>query len=131
MFSFIGMSLAGMVGKQLGGRAAKALGIGVLVALLAIAAVIAVKVRDHRMIASHDAKQDAVNSKADRKADEHAAETRRVDDTRLAGEEAQLQKVREDNAKLPNATDRRLARQRCIRLQQAARAEGRESPACG
>ncbi|MFL6864101.1 MAG: hypothetical protein ACJ8DZ_13990 [Allosphingosinicella sp.] len=84
----------------------------------------------HNIIATHDAKQDAANAKADRKADQKAAETRRVDDRRLTTEETQLEEVRE-NAKGLSAADRRRARYECIRLQQSARAEHRQPPACG
>ncbi len=88
---------------------------------------------DRSIIASHDAAQSAATAKADRKADDAAANTRRADDSRLAQERAQLEKVKtnaksRDDAKDPNGVAARL---RCIRLQQAARASNSQPPACG
>ena len=83
---------------------------------------------DSSVIERHEARQDAANAKADRKADAKAAEQRRADDSRIAQEGGQLEKV-QSNANTP--VDRRLARHRCLRLQQAARAAGRQPPACG
>jgi uncharacterized protein HemX len=82
---------------------------------------------DRSIIKAHTARQEASNARADRKADTRAAETRRSDDARLAQEQQQLERAQ---ANAQNDTDRRLARHRCLRLQQAARAAGREPPAC-
>lgn len=82
---------------------------------------------DKSIISRHEVKQEAATAKADRKADTHAAEQRRADDSRLTQEADQLKKV-QDNAKTD--TDRRLARHRCIRLQQAARRDSKLAPAC-
>lgn len=60
-------------------------------------------------------------------ADEKAAETRRDDDSRLAEETRELDKVI-DNA--PDAATARREHYRCIRLQQAARAGGLPAPSC-
>jgi hypothetical protein len=97
------------------------------IVLLALAAFAVVKIHDHRVIAQHQAQQDAANAKADRKADTNAAEQRRADDSRLTQEADQLKKV-QDNAKTNH--DRSIARFRCIKLQQDARAAGRKSPTC-
>jgi hypothetical protein len=119
------LSLAAGIGIPERFQKAAIIGAGAL--LLILAAFVVVKIHDHRIIATHDAKQDATNSKADRKADSHAAEQRRADDTRLNQEADQLKKA-QDNAKTDH--DRRLARFRCIRLQQAARRDGKQPPSC-
>lgn len=109
-------------------RFAKAVGIFAAIIFL-IGALAGLKAcYDHSIIANHDARQDAANTKADRKADENAATRRRADDTRLNAEATALKEATK-NAQTPH--DRRVARQRCIRLQQAARAAGREPPSCG
>lgn len=82
---------------------------------------------DKRVIATHEAKQEASTAKADRKADTNAAEQRRADDSRIVNESDQLGKA-QANAKTD--LDRRLARNRCIRLQQAARRDGKLAPTC-
>lgn len=105
----------------------KAAVIGAGIVLLGLAIFAAVKLHDRRVIATHEAKQDAANAKADRKADTKAAEQRRADDIRLAQEADQLKEA-QSHAKSNH--DRSLARARCIRLQQAARAANRQPPAC-
>jgi hypothetical protein len=61
------------------------------------------------------------------KADEQSSTRRRTDDRRLDQEATQLKEVQTD---AHNPTDARLARHRCIRLQQQARAAGRAAPDC-
>lgn len=95
--------------------------------LLALAIFAAVKIHDRRVITTHEAKQDAANAKADRQADANAAERRRADDSRLTDEIQQLNRST-DHAQTD--LDRRLAFQRCLRLQQAARRDGKQSPSC-
>jgi flagellar biosynthesis component FlhA len=82
---------------------------------------------DRSVIDKHDAKVEAKTAKADRKADSHAAEQRRADDTRLTNETEELKRST-DHAQTNH--ERSLARARCIRLQQSARAAGRQSPSC-
>ena len=100
-----------------------------LVALLALAGLIwgGIKLHDRNVIKTHDAGQAAVTAIADRKADTTAAVERRADDARTADEKTQLEKAQ---ANAPTDLDRRLARMRCIRLQQDARRLGKQSPAC-
>ena len=62
------------------------------------------------------------------RADEHAAGRRLIDADRLRTEEQGLKGVRHEGQ---NPTERRLARHRCLRAQQSARAAGRPAPACG
>jgi hypothetical protein len=129
MFISIGMALAGLVGKKVAAKSAKVIGIVALVVLLIAVLSVGKCAYDNSVIEKHEARQDAANARADRKADTAAADTRRSDDARLTAEETQLRELRDDPTS--TATERRLARQRCIRLQQSARAAGRESPACG
>lgn len=84
-------------------------------------------VYDRKVIATHDARQTAATAVADKHADDHAADQRRVDDARLTNESTELQ--RSTNNAQTNL-DRRLAFQRCLRLQQSARAAKRQPPAC-
>jgi hypothetical protein len=98
-----------------------------LVVLLVVGLGVAKCAYDKSIIDAHDAQQNAVNAKADRRADENAAVERRVDDTRLSNEAQELGKAGQN---VSNDRDRRIARQRCIRLQQSARASGGEPPAC-
>lgn len=82
---------------------------------------------DKNVVATHDARQDAASAKADKKADDNAADQRRVDDARLS-QEAQQLKGAQNGA--TSDLDRRLAFQRCLRLQQSARSNGKQPPAC-
>lgn len=105
-------------------KAAAWLLIAIAAALLIWGAWAAIK---SSIIREHDAGQALEQSEADRAADQNAAEQRRADDSRLAQEAAEIERA-EENAQTD--LDRRLARQRCIRMQQAARRDGREPPAC-
>jgi hypothetical protein len=120
------LALAAKIGIPPQFRKAAVIGFGIILLLLAILA--AVKIHDHRVIATHEAKQDAANAKADRKADAKAAEQRRTDDNRLTQEAGQL---KEAQSHAQTDLDRRLAFQRCLRLQQAARRERKQPPTCG
>ena len=126
IFSALG-TIGGLFGLNPLGKAAKALG-GVL-ALVALVGLLwgAKAAYDSRVVENANNRAQAQAAKADRKADAKAAEERRTDDTRLATEAAELRKASEN---ADNPTARRVARQRCIRLQQAARAAGSEPPAC-
>lgn len=108
-------------------RAAKFGLIGAAVVALVIGLGVAKCTYDRNLISGHTAKQDASNSKADRKADARAGETRRTDDSRLEQEKRELERAQ---ANAQNDTDRRIARHRCLGLQQSARAAGRQPPAC-
>jgi hypothetical protein len=127
---FIVSSLIGFLAPRLGPKGEKLAG-PVAYLILAIGAAILLfggkALYDHSVISKHDTKVEAKTAKADRKADNHAADQRRTDDARLNQEASQLQKV-QTNAKSNH--DRSLARARCIRLQQSARAAKRQPPAC-
>ena len=101
-------------------------GVGVLLLLLAIFA--AVKLHDRRVVAQHQAAQDASNAKADRKADQQAGEQRRADDARQTNETQEINNAVSE-AKRTGA-DPRAAYYHCVELQQAARAAKRVVPAC-
>jgi hypothetical protein len=117
-----------VTGWGLPAKLAKPLLIGAGVLLLIIAVFAAVKIHDHRIISNHDANQRAATTIADRKADDNAAVQRRTDDARLTNESTELNRST-DHASTD--LDRRLAFQRCLRLQQSARAAKRQPPACG
>jgi hypothetical protein len=120
--------VAMLIGWGVPAKFAKPLLIAVGVLLLLGAIFAAVKLHDRRVIDTHEAKQEAATAKADRKADDHAAEQRRSDDARLTQEQQQLQG---STTHAQTDLDRRLAFQRCLRLQQAARAAKRQPPTCG
>ena len=118
------------LGRALGAMSettAKRIGVAVTLALIALALFGAKIAHDRALIANHDAGRDASASKADRAADTQASEDRREDDARLANETVELGKV---GSHAQTEDDRRIARMRCVRMQQDARAAGRVAPAC-
>jgi hypothetical protein len=119
----IGLALSAGVPQ----KAAKPVVFGMLALALAAALWGGWALLKHNIISNHEAKQVASNAKADRKADDQAAVQRRTDDARLTQEAGQLKEAQK-NARTD--TDRRLARARCIRLQQAARRDGKQPPSC-
>jgi hypothetical protein len=107
---------------------------GVKIALIGLAIIVAVIslgiakcTYDRGVVDKASSKQAAANARADRKADAGAAVQRRSDDARLAQESQQLGKAQ---SHAQTDLDRRLARARCVRAQQAARANGGQPPAC-
>lgn len=119
------LTLAGRFGVP--ERFAKPVLIALAVALAIIAAGIGKCAYDRSIIRAHDAGANLAAEKAGRAADQKAADQRQADTTRAASEAAQLDKVT-TNANSPD--DARRAYYRCVRLQQAARANGERSPAC-
>lgn len=88
---------------------------------------------DHSIIATHDAKVEASQAKADRKADEAATAREEAQRERRDYETDQLTKAVEHAPKDPAIDDdreRALAFHRCLSLQQRARANGLKPPAC-
>jgi hypothetical protein len=120
------LKLAAGIGIPEPFRKAAVIGVGVLLLIITIFA--AVKIHDHRVVAAHEAKQDAANAKADRKADTKAAEQRRVDDSRLTNETAEVNHAVEKAGNDPVA--RRNAYYACVRAQQSARAKHQQPPVC-
>lgn len=102
--------------------------VAVFVVLVLAAIVIGVKVHDHNVIKQHEATQDAANTKANQKADNHAAEQRRVDDARSTQEQQQVKEAINEAGSDPAA--RRAAYYRCVGLQQSARANRQQPPEC-
>lgn len=123
----MGSIIGWLIAKGLSERLARVVAIGGLLALLAGAMGGVKCAYDRRLIDNHEARREAASAKADRKADAKAAVQRRADDARIAQEQVQLERVQ---ANATSDMDRRLARHRCLRLQQAARRERRQPPAC-
>jgi hypothetical protein len=82
---------------------------------------------DHNVISHYRDKVDASAGKADRKADQKAADQKDKDIARQNQEADELIKVQQ-NAK--TETDRRIAFHRCLSLQQRARDNGLVPPSC-
>lgn len=88
---------------------------------------------DHQVVANHDAKIEASQAKADRKADELATEQKQADLNRSSYEAEQLKEAMDHAPKDPaidDALERRVAFHKCLGLQQRARANGLEPPRC-
>lgn len=123
----MGSVIAFLIAEGVSPRLARPLAIAALIAALAAMLSLAKCGYDRSLIRNHDAARDVVIAKDDRKADQVVADQRRADDAQITQEAAQLEEV-ETHAN--NDTDRRLARHRCLRLQQAARRERRKPPSC-
>jgi hypothetical protein len=109
-------------------RFAKPLLVGVALLLLIAAVFAAVKIHDRRVISQHEAKQEASTAKADKRADNHAADQRRTDDARSTQEAQQIKEAVNEAGSDPAA--RRAAYYECVRRQQSARRAGKPSPDC-
>ena len=126
------LGLLGTVGSLFGlnplGKAAKLAGGVALVVLLGLLLWGAKAAYDSSIIREHDNERAAIETEANRKADAKAATERRADDDRAAVEATQIERT------ISNATakghDPRAAYYECVRLQQAARRDGRGAPAC-
>lgn len=102
--------------------------IAAIIALAVLALGLGKCAYDRSIINAHEAKQDAANSKADRKADAAAAEQRRADDARLQTETQEVNHAVEKAGNDPVA--RRNAYYACVRAQQLARAKRQQPPTC-
>lgn len=100
----------------------------VVALLLALAVWGAFKLHDRKVIATHDAHQEAVTAKADKQADNHAADQRVMDVSRQIDEKTQTQEA--INEAHRTGADPRAAYYQCVRAQQSARAAGKPSPKC-
>lgn len=116
-----------VIGWGVPAKLAKPFVILMAVALLVTLAIGAKKLYDHNVIAKHDLAVEASQAKADRKADNKAAEQRDKDNARRSAETQELNDVIKAT---PDPVDRKRAFYRCVRLQQAARANGLQPPAC-
>lgn len=83
---------------------------------------------DRSVIEKHDAKRNEAIAKADKKADNKAAEQRRIDDARAVSEKQEVKEAI-DEAK-SQGRDPRAAYYECVRLQQSARSRHQPSPNC-
>jgi uncharacterized membrane protein YhiD involved in acid resistance len=103
--------------------------LAVIAALLLIGALWGLKsLHDRRVISQHEAKQEASTAKADKRADNHAADQRRTDDARSTQEAQQIKEAVNEAGSDPAA--RRAAYYRCVSAQQSARRAGKPSPDC-
>lgn len=122
----IGM-LIGLIAPTFGEKAARPIAWLIIIAA-AVALFFGLKAcYDQSIVTKHDAKIEASAAKADRAADQKAAEQKEHDLARQNEEADQLIKV-QANAK--TEADRRLAFHRCLRLQQRARENGLVTPRC-
>jgi hypothetical protein len=126
--------LSGWLVKKGAGKAAKPLAWTIII-LAAVALFWGAKAAyDASVISSNDAKVEASAQREGRAADAKAAEQRSEDQTRLHNEADELRKVTSDGlpSTAPQAPldDARRAYHRCVRLQQAARANGERPPPC-
>jgi hypothetical protein len=128
---FIVSSLIGFLAPRLGKNGEKLAG-PVAYLILAIGAAILLfggkALYDHSVISKHDTKVEAKTAKADRKADNHAADQRRTDDARATSEAQEIKEAINEAGNDPAA--RRAAYYRCVQLQQSARKSSKPSPDC-
>jgi hypothetical protein len=110
-----------------GAKFAKPVGYALIALAVALFFFGAKAIYDHNVVSHYKDKVEASQAKADRKADQNAAQAEKYDVSRQNQEADELIKV-QDNAK--NEQDRRLAFHRCLRLQQRARDNGLKPPAC-
>jgi hypothetical protein len=120
--------LIGMLAPTVGEKWAKPAAIGLLVALAVAFMGLGKCAYDRSVIAKHDAKVEASTAKADKKADNHAADQRRTDDARSTDEATQIKEAVNEAGNDPAA--RRAAYYRCVRAQQSARRDRKPSPDC-
>jgi hypothetical protein len=120
--------IATLIGWGVPARFAKPLLYGVGAVLLCLVIWGAVKIHDHRVIATHEAQQEAATAKADRQADTTAAVQRRADDATLTNETTAIKEA--VNEAGPDPAARRSAYYDCVRKQQAARRDSKLSASC-
>lgn len=116
-----------LIGWGVPAKLAKPLLIVFAIAAIVIALGTAKCAYDHNLIEDHDKDVKIEQITEDKKADNTAAEQRRKDDARIGQEVRELEKI---NASNPDPVSRKREFYRCVRLQQTARANGLEPPAC-
>ena len=125
--------LVGLLAPRVGEKFARPLA-WALIVVVAIGLFFGAKaLYDQSVIDDHDAKVNLDAAREDRKADNAAAERRLEDMARRDYETDQLMKAMRDapkDPKIDDARERSLAFHRCLRLQQAARENGLQPPAC-
>lgn len=102
--------------------------IAVLVTLLTAGLGVAKCAYDRSVIEDHEARQEAANARADRKADTKAAEQRRADDARTTTESAEIKEAIDEAHR--TGADARAAYYDCVRRLQAARRNRQPPPSC-
>ena len=125
--------LVTLLAPRVGAKAARPVAFALL-AIVAIGLFFGAKaLYDASVIDKHETKVEASAAKADRKADQKAAERMTKDLERREFEQDQLEGAVTNAPKDPNVPDdleRRVAFHRCLSLQQRARKDGREPPRC-
>jgi hypothetical protein len=116
-----------VIGLGVPAKFAKPLIIFFTIAALVIAAGVAKRLYDKGVVEDALQEIDLSREKSDRKADNAAAEQRRKDDARVAQETQELKDVVNTHT---DPAVRKREFYRCVRLQQTARQNGLEPPAC-
>jgi hypothetical protein len=120
--------LIGFLAPTVGEKWAKPAAFGLLGLVLLLAMWGGTCAYNHHVIAQHEAKVEAKTAKADRKADNNAADQRRTDDARSTTEATEIKEAVNEAGNDPAA--RRAAYYRCVQLQQSARSNRKPSPDC-
>lgn len=125
--------LIGFFAPRLGEKYAKIAAYAVIVVLAVGLFFGAKKLYDLSVVRNHDAKIEASQAKADRAADQKAAVQKENDLNRQQYEQDQLTQAMDHaphDPKINDAAERRIAFHKCLSLQQRARANGLQPPAC-
>lgn len=129
----MGSIIGWMVGKQILGRTINERGarsiahVGLFLLILAVLGIVVACIR-RDAVSDYSGKQQAQIQKANRKADDKAANERKADDDRLDQETSEAKEA--VNEARRERRDPRAAYYECIRVQQAARRERKQPPEC-
>jgi hypothetical protein len=122
--------LTGLLAKRGIGAAAKPLA-WTIIAMVAVALFWTAKATyDRNLVSTNNAQAEADGQARSRIADAKAADRRADDQARLTQESDELRKVITDGTPQAPLDDARRAYYRCVRLQQAARADNLRPPPC-
>lgn len=123
----IGWIAAKFISAGVGAKFAKPLAWLAIIAAVVIALGIAKRIYDKGVVEDALQEIDLDREKKDRKADNAALEQHREDEARLTKERQELNDVQKKHA---DPAVRKREFYRCLRLQQTARQNGLEPPAC-